>query len=47
MIAGLAARLADGRLDMPVAATYPLDRVQDAYREVAGGDVRGKVVLIP
>ena len=47
VIAELAARLADGRLEMPVAAAYPLDRVRDAYREVEGGHVRGKVVLIP
>ncbi|HTI35677.1 MAG TPA: NADP-dependent oxidoreductase [Miltoncostaea sp.] len=47
VIAELAARLADGRLDMPVAATYPLDRVRDAYRELERGHVRGKIVLIP
>ena len=43
-IAGL---LADGRLQMPVAGTYPLDRIGDAYTESAGGHVRGKLVLIP
>jgi NADPH:quinone reductase-like Zn-dependent oxidoreductase len=47
VIAELAARLADGRLEMPVAATYPLDRVQDAYRELERGHVRGKIVLTP
>jgi NADPH:quinone reductase-like Zn-dependent oxidoreductase len=47
VIAELAARLADGRLEMPVAATYPLDRVRDAYRELERGHVRGKIVLVP
>jgi D-arabinose 1-dehydrogenase-like Zn-dependent alcohol dehydrogenase len=30
---------------MPIAATYPLDRVRDAYREVDRGHTRGKIVL--
>lgn len=47
VIAELAARIADGRLDLPVSATYPLDRVRDAYEEIERGHVRGKVVLIP
>ena len=47
VIAELAARLADGRLDMPVAGTYPLERVRDAYRELERGHTRGKIVLLP
>jgi len=47
VIEGLVARAADGRLDVPVSATYPLDRVRDAYRELERGHVHGKVVLIP
>ena len=47
VIAELAARVADGRLDLPVSATYPLDRVRDAYRELERGHTRGKIVLIP
>jgi NADPH:quinone reductase-like Zn-dependent oxidoreductase len=47
VIAELAHRLADGRLELPIAATYPLDRVQDAYRELERGHVRGKIVLVP
>ncbi|MGE0029259.1 MAG: zinc-binding dehydrogenase, partial [Thermoleophilia bacterium] len=47
VIAELAARIADGRLDLPISATYPLDRVRDAYEEIERGHVRGKVVLIP
>lgn len=43
-LAGLAA---SGALDIPIAATYPLDRVQTAYRRVAERRTRGKVVLHP
>jgi NADPH:quinone reductase-like Zn-dependent oxidoreductase len=46
-LAQIAGLLADGRLHMPVAGTYPLDRIGDAYTESAGGHVRGKLVLIP
>jgi NADPH:quinone reductase-like Zn-dependent oxidoreductase len=43
----VAARIADGRLDLPVAATYPLDDVQAAYRELERRHTRGKIVLVP
>jgi NADPH:quinone reductase-like Zn-dependent oxidoreductase len=39
--------LADGSLELPIAKTYPLDSVQDAYREVERRHTRGKIVLIP
>ena len=39
--------LADGSLELPIARTYPLDSVQDAYREVEKRHTRGKIVLIP
>jgi NADPH:quinone reductase-like Zn-dependent oxidoreductase len=38
---------ADGSLEVPIAAIYPLDRVQDAFRELAERHTRGKIVLIP
>jgi NADPH:quinone reductase-like Zn-dependent oxidoreductase len=42
------ARLVDqGRLEVPIANVYPLDQVQDAYRELAQGHLRGKIVLRP
>jgi NADPH:quinone reductase-like Zn-dependent oxidoreductase len=42
------ARLIDaGELDVPIAATYPLDQVRDAYRELADNHTRGKIVLRP
>jgi NADPH:quinone reductase len=43
----LAELAATGRLEVPIAATYPLDRVQDAFAELEQGHTRGKIVLIP
>ena len=37
--------LSSGRLRMPVAATYPLDQVQQAYDRFAAGQKFGKVVI--
>lgn len=37
----------DGRLEVPIAATYPLERVRDAVVELERGHTRGKVVLLP
>jgi NADPH:quinone reductase-like Zn-dependent oxidoreductase len=44
-LATLAELIARGELEVPIAATYPLDRVRDAYREVEQGHTRGKIVL--
>jgi len=42
------ARLVDeGRLEIPIANVYPMDKVQDAYRELEQGHTRGKIVLRP
>jgi NADPH:quinone reductase-like Zn-dependent oxidoreductase len=37
----------DGKLEVPIAKTFPLARVQDAYRELEQRHTRGKIVLIP
>ncbi len=47
VLAELAALLAKGELELPVAATYPLEGVQDAYRELERRHTRGKIVLVP
>jgi NADPH:quinone reductase-like Zn-dependent oxidoreductase len=47
VLAELAGLLAAGELEIPIAATFPLDRVRDAYRLLAGGHVHGKIVLLP
>jgi NADPH2:quinone reductase len=39
--------LADGRLRIPVAATFPLDQAQEAYDRFAAGGKLGKLVLVP
>ena len=43
----MAGLVADGSIDVPIAATYPLDRVRDAYAELADRHTHGKIVLIP
>jgi NADPH:quinone reductase-like Zn-dependent oxidoreductase len=47
VLAELAALIAAGRLEVPVAVSFPLADVRDAYRLLAGGHIRGKIVLIP
>ncbi len=39
--------LADGSLELPIAKTYPLEAVQDAYRDLEQRHTRGKIVLVP
>ncbi|HEX4229876.1 MAG TPA: NADP-dependent oxidoreductase [Bryobacteraceae bacterium] len=41
----LAALMAAGRLEIPIAKVYPLDNVRDAYRELEQRHTRGKIVL--
>jgi NADPH:quinone reductase-like Zn-dependent oxidoreductase len=47
VLAELAGLVATGQLEVPIAATFPLDAVRDAYRLLAQGHTRGKIVLIP
>jgi NADPH:quinone reductase-like Zn-dependent oxidoreductase len=47
VMAELAGLLAKGDLEIPVAAVYPLSEVRAAYRELADGHTRGKIVLVP
>jgi NADPH:quinone reductase-like Zn-dependent oxidoreductase len=48
VVVGELARLAArGELDVPIARTYPLDRVQEAFRELERGHTHGKIVLHP
>jgi NADPH:quinone reductase-like Zn-dependent oxidoreductase len=44
-LAELAGLIDAGELEVPIAATYPLDQVRDAYRELAENHTRGKIVL--
>ncbi|TMR30946.1 NADP-dependent oxidoreductase [Nonomuraea zeae] len=47
VLAELAGLVGAGRLEIPIAAAYPLDRVQDAFRELEQRHTRGKIVLRP
>jgi NADPH:quinone reductase len=39
--------IASGALELDVAATYPLDRVVDAFKELEQRHTHGKIVLLP
>jgi NADPH:quinone reductase len=43
----MAGLVASGAIEIPIAATYPLDRVADAFEELERRHTRGKIVLIP
>jgi NADPH:quinone reductase-like Zn-dependent oxidoreductase len=47
VLAELVALMAKGQLEIPVAKTYPLDHVRDAFRDLMQRHTRGKIVLIP
>jgi NADPH:quinone reductase-like Zn-dependent oxidoreductase len=47
VLAALAALVDNGKIEVPIAATYPLDQVRDAYRELERPHALGKIVLLP
>jgi NADPH:quinone reductase-like Zn-dependent oxidoreductase len=47
VLAELATLIASGALEVPIAATFPLDQVRAAYSRLAQGHIRGKIVLVP
>jgi NADPH:quinone reductase-like Zn-dependent oxidoreductase len=47
VLAELARMVAEGQQEVPIARVYPLERVQDAYREIEARHTRGKIVLVP
>ena len=47
VLAELAGLIDAGRLDVPIARTYPLAEVQEAYRELEQRHTLGKIVLVP
>jgi NADPH:quinone reductase-like Zn-dependent oxidoreductase len=46
-LAELVALVADGSLEIPIAATYPLSEVRAAFDDLAKRETRGKIVLLP
>jgi NADPH:quinone reductase-like Zn-dependent oxidoreductase len=47
VLAELGGLIAAGKLEVPIAATFPLKEVRTAYGQLAGGHIRGKIALIP
>jgi NADPH:quinone reductase-like Zn-dependent oxidoreductase len=47
MLAELAALVAAGELEVPIAATFPLADVRAAFKLLEQGHTRGKIVLLP
>ncbi|MDQ6778551.1 MAG: NADP-dependent oxidoreductase [Actinomycetota bacterium] len=47
VLAELAELVADGRLEIPIARTYPLDDVREAFRQLGERRTHGKIVLLP
>jgi NADPH:quinone reductase-like Zn-dependent oxidoreductase len=47
VMAELADLIVEGKLEVPIADTYPLDQVRDAYRELEQRHTLGKIVLHP
>jgi NADPH:quinone reductase-like Zn-dependent oxidoreductase len=46
-LAELAELAADGSLEIPIARTFPLAEVREAYQELADRHTHGKIVLLP
>lgn len=47
VLAEMAGLIVSGAIDFDIAATYPLDRVADAYAELEQRHTHGKIVLLP
>ena len=47
LLAELVALVAEGRLEIPIAKTYPLEQVREAFTELADRHTHGKIVLLP
>jgi len=47
VLAEMADHVASGRIELPIAQTFPLDQVQAAFTELEQRHTRGKIVLIP
>jgi NADPH:quinone reductase-like Zn-dependent oxidoreductase len=47
VLSEMAQLVASGVIEIPIAATYPLERVGEAYAQLEQRHTRGKIVLIP
>jgi NADPH2:quinone reductase len=47
VLSEMADLVADGKIEIPIAATYPLDQVAEAFEALERRHTRGKIVLLP
>lgn len=47
VLAEMAELVASGQIEIPIAATYPLEQVRDAFAELEARHTHGKIVLVP
>jgi len=47
VLSEMAALVTSGQIEIPIAATYPLEQVRDAFAELEERHTHGKIVLIP
>lgn len=47
IVAEMAELVATGKIELPIAATYPLDEVREAFEQLEDRHTLGKIVLIP
>ena len=47
VLSEMAALIASGQIELPIAATYPLEKVRDAFAQLEKRHTHGKIVLIP
>jgi len=47
VLSEMAELVASGQIEIPIAATYPLEKVRDAFAELEERHTHGKIVLIP
>jgi NADPH:quinone reductase-like Zn-dependent oxidoreductase len=47
VLSEMAELVASGQIEIPIAATYPLEKVRDAFAELEQRHTNGKIVLIP
>ena len=47
VLSEMAELVASGQIELPIAATYPLERVRDAFAELEHRHTLGQIVLVP
>jgi NADPH:quinone reductase len=47
ILSEMAELVATGKIEVPIAATYPIDEVREAFEQLEDGHTLGKIVLIP